>query len=143
MSKRHIPASLRRKVAEQAEYRCGYCQTAQAYSGVQLHVEHIIPLAAGGRTIESNLWLACALCNSYKGARTHGIDPTTSQSIPLYNPRVQNWFDHLPGVIMVCPSSVKLPAGVQPLPRFNSITIMSLRLARIGSGSDGTLPLNR
>ncbi|MCK6621902.1 MAG: HNH endonuclease [Calditrichaceae bacterium] len=94
MSQRHIPASLRRKVAEQAEYRCGYCQTAQAYSGVQLHVEHIIPLAAGGRTIESNLWLACALCNSYKGARTHGIDPTTSQSIPLYNPRVQNWFDH-------------------------------------------------
>lgn len=94
MSQRHISASLRRKVAERAGYRCGYCQTAQAYSGVQLHVEHIIPLAAGGRTIESNLWLACALCNSYKGARTHGIDPTTSQSIPLYNPRVQSWFDH-------------------------------------------------
>lgn len=94
MSRSHIPDSLRRAVAEQAGYRCGYCQTAQSYSGVQLHIEHIIALAAGGLTTESNLWLACALCNGYKGARTHGLDPITTEVVPLFNPRTQNWFDH-------------------------------------------------
>jgi 5-methylcytosine-specific restriction endonuclease McrA len=31
-----------------------------------MHIEHIIPLARGGRSDESNLCLACAWCNSYE-----------------------------------------------------------------------------
>jgi hypothetical protein len=94
MKRRYIPIFLRRKVAKQAGDRCGYCQTAQEYSGVKLHVEHIIPLARGGKNIESNLWLACALCNGYKGQQTDGIDPLTGKRIALFNPRTQIWSEH-------------------------------------------------
>jgi 5-methylcytosine-specific restriction endonuclease McrA len=65
MSRPYIPESLRRIVAEQAMYRCGYCQTVQAISAIKLHVEHILPVSLGGQTVESNLWLACAMCNDY------------------------------------------------------------------------------
>lgn len=91
---RYIPSSLRHAVAAQAGFRCGYCQTAQQYSGVQLHIEHIVPLSGGGETVESNLWLACALCNGYKGAQTHGFDPVSSERVLLFNPRAQKWLDH-------------------------------------------------
>ena len=63
-----VPKALRRKVAEAARHRCGYCLTSQQVSGAQMHVEHIIPLARGGSSDEDNLWRACAWCNSYKGA---------------------------------------------------------------------------
>jgi hypothetical protein len=94
MSRPYIPPSLRRIVADQAGQRCGYCQTAQAYSGGQLHIDHVIPFAAGGQTIESNLWLACGLCNRYKGTKTHALDPVTNEIVPLFNPRLQVWWEH-------------------------------------------------
>ncbi len=59
-----------------------------------LHVEHIIPLAAGGNSDEENLWLACPLCNGFKGSQTHHPDPETGEAAPLFNPRRQNWRDH-------------------------------------------------
>lgn len=52
-----------------------------------LIIEHIIPLAAGGSSELDNLWLACDLCNSCKGARTHAIDPLTGQTAALFHPR--------------------------------------------------------
>ncbi len=94
MGRPYIPESLRRAVAEQAMYRCGYCQTAQAISGMKLHVEHILPVSLDGQTVESNLWLACAMCNDYKGAQTHAIDPISGERVPLFNPRTQKWSDH-------------------------------------------------
>lgn len=94
MSRPYIPESLRLVVAEQARYRCGYCQTAQSVSGIKLHVEHILPVSLDGQTIESNLWLACAMCNDYKGAQTHAIDPISREQVSLFNPRTQRWPDH-------------------------------------------------
>jgi len=95
MSKRSsIPAHLRRQVAEEARHRCGYCLTIEKYSGKQMHIEHIIPLAAGGSSERENLWLACALCNSYKGSKTHAPDPITGRTTPLFNPRTQVWSEH-------------------------------------------------
>ena len=34
-----------------------------------IHIEHIMPLAAGGETIEDNLWLSCLLCNGHKATK--------------------------------------------------------------------------
>jgi len=48
MSQVYIPAEMRRRVAEEARYRCGYSLTLQAIIGMPLHIEHIIPLAACG-----------------------------------------------------------------------------------------------
>jgi len=94
MSRPYIPAAVRRRVAESARYRCGFCQTQQTIVGVPLHVEHIFPLAAGGTSNEDNLWLACPVCNNYKGTQTHAPDPDTDDEVPLFNPRTQTWTDH-------------------------------------------------
>lgn len=51
-------------------------------------------VAAGGSSDEENLWLACAWCNGYKLDRTHGYDPLSQQTVPLFNPRHQVWSDH-------------------------------------------------
>lgn len=94
MSRTRIPRELRRRVEAAARLRCGYCQTQQIVVGYPLHVEHIIPEAAGGPSVEENLWLACSVCNNTKGVQTTAQDPLTGQPVPLYNPRSQAWSDH-------------------------------------------------
>lgn len=59
-----------------------------------LHVEHIIPVAAGGSSAEDNLWMACPLCNGYKGTQTQATDPGSGERVPLFNPRRQVWEEH-------------------------------------------------
>jgi HNH endonuclease len=59
-----------------------------------MHVEHIIPLVAGGTSEEENLWLACPLCNGYKSTRTHSLDPETGEEVTLFNPRRHVWIEH-------------------------------------------------
>jgi hypothetical protein len=60
----------------------------------RLEIEHIVPLAKGGKSDEANLWLACPLCNAHKGAKVDAIDPTTGGRVPLFNPRTQMWHEH-------------------------------------------------
>lgn len=60
----------------------------------RLEIEHIIPLSLGGETEEGNLWLACPLCNRYKGSKTTAFDPQTGQEVQLFNPRQQDWQQH-------------------------------------------------
>ena len=90
----YIPLSIRRQVEEDARQRCGYCLTPRIFTAKRLHVEHIIPLAAGGSSDLDNLWLACDLCNNCKSVRTHGIDPITQETVPLFHPRQQLWNIH-------------------------------------------------
>ena len=59
-----------------------------------MQIEHIIPRARGGNSDEVNLWLACAWCNSCKGASTHATDPLSDKQVPLFNPRTQIWAEH-------------------------------------------------
>jgi len=90
----YISKTLRRKIADAANHQCGYCLTNQKISGAQMHLEHVIPRSLGDPSDESNLWLACAWCNSYKGVQTHATDTVTQQETPLFNPITQNWFKH-------------------------------------------------
>ncbi|MGH2515163.1 MAG: HNH endonuclease [Ktedonobacterales bacterium] len=60
----------------------------------RLEIEHIIPLANGGSDDETNLWLACPICNGHKSDKTEGFDPVTQAVVPLFNPRMQPWWDH-------------------------------------------------
>ena len=94
MSKIYISVVKRQRVAVAAKHRCGYCQTQEMIIGMPLHIEHIIPSAAGGSSEEENLWLACPRCNQYKGERTHAVDEQTALRLPLFNPRTQKWKEH-------------------------------------------------
>lgn len=59
-----------------------------------MEIEHILPVALGGRTEHNNLWLACSLCNQHKGVRVIAPDPLTDELVSLFNPRQQRWGDH-------------------------------------------------
>ncbi|MBX3015177.1 MAG: HNH endonuclease [Caldilineaceae bacterium] len=94
MSHTYIPKPLREQVRSEARNRCGYCQTQQDIVGIQLHIEHLLPEAAGGMTVLANLWLACSECNNHKGAQIDAIDPVSAERVSLFNPRFQQWGEH-------------------------------------------------
>jgi hypothetical protein len=89
-----ISRTVRQRVRQQAGNRCGYCLSPQQYVFAPLEIEHIIPAALGGSDHESNLWLACRMCNNYKSARIAHIDPQTGALVRLFNPRRQHWPMH-------------------------------------------------
>ncbi|MEH1916188.1 HNH endonuclease [Nostoc sp.] len=89
-----IPEQVRAQIRIQANNQCGYCLSLQKYVLGILEIEHIIPKAAGGTDDEENLWLACRLCNAYKGIQTHAKDPITNRKVKLFNPRQQKWSRH-------------------------------------------------
>jgi hypothetical protein len=94
MGRAYIPVEVDKRIREQARHRCGYCLSPQHLVMARLEIEHIIPLAKGGTDDESNLWLACPLCNSHKSDKIAGVDPLTGEIQSLFNPRLQNWFEH-------------------------------------------------
>jgi len=90
-SRRKIPVALERKIRQQARHRCGYCLSSELLLGMPMEIEHLHPIAAGGLSIEENLWLSCRRCNEFKGVQTQAIDPDTLEPVALFNPRQQNW----------------------------------------------------
>jgi hypothetical protein len=94
MSRTYLPQALRQKVAAQAQYRCGYCLTAEAVVGTPMELEHLLPESLGGLTEEDNLWLACSLGNDSKNNRIAGLDPVTGEVVRLFDPRHQVWREH-------------------------------------------------
>ena len=57
-------------------------------------VDHIVARKHGGRTIGSNLALACLYCNRFKGPNIAGIDPATHKLCRLFHPRLHRWDWH-------------------------------------------------
>jgi 5-methylcytosine-specific restriction endonuclease McrA len=94
MTRKPIPSELDRRIRTAARNRCGYCCSPQHLVMARLEIEHIVPLGKGGTSEESNLWLACPICNGHKSDKTEAIDPETQMVVVLFNPRTQNWNDH-------------------------------------------------
>ena len=92
--RRKIPIALRRKIREQARFRCGFCLCSEVLIGMSMEFEHIHTLASGGDTTEKNLWLSCRRCNEAKGRQLKAVDPEASDIVALFNPREQRWEDH-------------------------------------------------
>ena len=59
---------LRKKIAERDNYTCQNCGKYMP-DGVGLHIDHIVPVIKGGKTVESNLQVLCSKCNGRKGGR--------------------------------------------------------------------------
>jgi hypothetical protein len=120
--KARVPRRLRERVARAAGYRCGYCRSPQSIAGFRLTVEHVIPEAKGGETVEQNLWLACHACNEFKGARVQGRDPVTGKRVRLWSPRQQRWTDHF--------SWVESGTEIMGLTPAGRATVVALQLNR-------------
>ena len=60
----------------------------------RLHIDHLVPLTRGGTDDETNLWLACPICNGHKADKITETDPETGAVAPLFNPRAQAWSDY-------------------------------------------------
>jgi hypothetical protein len=89
-----ISKERRQSLLQKAQFRCGYCLTQEVVSGISLTVEHLVPKSSGGTDDEENLWISCRLCNEAKGIQRTGVDPTTQQHVPLFNPRTEIWLAH-------------------------------------------------
>ena len=68
-----VGKKLRFEILKRDEFKCRYCGRSQA-DGATIHVDHVIPVATGGRNDPENLVTACADCNLGKSARMIG-DP--------------------------------------------------------------------
>lgn len=64
-----VNAGLRYRVLKRDNHRCVACGATPEKDGVTLHVDHIIPVAKGGKTVLENLQTLCAPCNLGKGYR--------------------------------------------------------------------------
>jgi HNH endonuclease len=89
-----IPNSLRQLVIQRAKDRCEYCCLSQAGQAATFHIDHIIPVVAGGATTSDNLALACVSCSLRKSARQTVTDPETNKEVPIFNPRPQVWIEN-------------------------------------------------
>lgn len=78
-----IPARVAALVRARAAGRCEYCHAPQLLVGQAFHIDHVIPLAAGGQTTDSNLCLSCAHCNLAKAHRRHGHRSAQRATSPL------------------------------------------------------------
>jgi HNH endonuclease len=94
MPREYLSAEVEQRVRAAARHRCGYCLSPQRLVMARLEIEHIIPIARGGTSDESNLWLSCPLCNRAKGDRIAAMDPDTRAEVSLFDPRTQRWSEH-------------------------------------------------
>lgn len=116
-----ISATLRRQVIERAGNRCEYCCLGQTGQEATFHIDHVVPLVAGGKTAVENLALACVSCSLRKGARIVSRDPQTGEHVPLFNPRIESWETHF------CWEGVWL-VGITPTGR---ATVLALSMNRL------------
>jgi hypothetical protein len=91
---KYISEQLRQHVRDEAGNRCGYCLSPQHLVLGTLEIEHIEPRSQGGAGDQSNLWLACRLCNNFKSDQTSAIDHESGERVALFNPRQQSWDEH-------------------------------------------------
>ena len=60
--------ALRQQSMERDQYTCQLCGKYMP-DEVGLQIDHIYPVAKGGKTVPSNLRVLCSKCNGHKGAR--------------------------------------------------------------------------
>jgi 5-methylcytosine-specific restriction endonuclease McrA len=68
--RRSLSKSVRFEVLKRDNHTCRYCGARPPHA--ELHVDHVEPVARGGRNDLENLATACSSCNAGKGARPLG-----------------------------------------------------------------------
>lgn len=62
-----MTAALRKSIAERDNYTCQICGKYMP-DGVGLHIDHIVPVKKGGKSVPSNLRVLCSKCNGRKSS---------------------------------------------------------------------------
>lgn len=113
----YVSVALRQYVMERAGGCCEYCRISERDRDYSFHVEHIIALSHGGKTIAENLALSCPSCNLFKGNNIAAADPETDEPTFLFHPRRQIWSEHF-----------RLNGGeIEPLTAVGRVTVARLR----------------
>lgn len=86
--------TTRQRVIDRAGGVCEYCHLPQSAYPVLFEIDHVIAKQHLGKTIFSNLALACLNDNGHKGPNIAGIDPVTRKLTRLFNPRCHKWHYH-------------------------------------------------
>jgi hypothetical protein len=129
-----MAASLTSHVRRRATGRCEYCRLPQQATSVPFEIDHIIARKHGGRTVVSNLDLACWYCNSSKSSDIAGLDPPTKKLTRLFNPRRHQWAWHFrwDGPILIGRTAIgRTTIGVL---RINDEAAVTLRESLIAEG---------
>jgi hypothetical protein len=114
----------RARVAERAQACCEYCRSQERFSPDSFSVEHIIPLARGGKDSFANLAFACQGCNNRKYTSVEAFDAISQMVVPLFNPRKHKWTEHF-----AWSADGSLILGLTPVGR---VTVEKLQLNRAG-----------
>lgn len=72
-----VSDSLRYDIMNRDNFTCVLCG-ASARQGVRLHVDHIIPIAKGGKSTPDNLRTLCERCNVGKSDKIEGLAQTVA-----------------------------------------------------------------
>jgi hypothetical protein len=94
----YISVEMQNQIAKRAGFRCEYCLLHERYSFLSFHIEHIISVKHGGKTVLSNLAYSCPLCNLYKGTDIAIFTSETSGLVRFFNPRIDLWTEHFRNV---------------------------------------------
>jgi len=90
-----MQSAVRSAVRRRARSCCEYCKFPEKRAiVVPFQIEHILARQHGGRTVLSNLALACHHCNLHKGPNLTGIDPLSGELVRLFHPRHMKWERH-------------------------------------------------
>ncbi|MGB3787376.1 MAG: HNH endonuclease signature motif containing protein [Phormidesmis sp.] len=127
MSRQYIPVEQQREIIQRSNRRCEYCKSHMDYSPQSFAIEHVMPVARGGKTEIDNLAFACGGCNGHKYTKTEAVDDLSRSGVPLYNPRKQSWYDHF----VWSPDLSKI-VGITAIGR---ATVIALKVNRIGNAN--------
>jgi hypothetical protein len=86
--------SLAEFVRQRAQNCCEYCRMPQIYDEIPFEVDHIVAEQHGGKTVPSNLALACFADNHHEGPNLAGVDPKSRKRAWLFHPRRHGWARH-------------------------------------------------
>ena len=90
-----ISSALRKEVRERAKACCEYCLLPEGQAFFPHEPDHVVATKHGGESTLDNLALACFDCNRFKGSDMASIDPESHKLTRLFNPRTQEWSEHL------------------------------------------------
>jgi hypothetical protein len=142
-----LPTHLRQQVRQRANYLCEYCHTNERWQYVRFTIDHVVPVSEGGGETLENLALACFHCNRRKSNNQTAIDPESSASVQLFNPRLQDWSEHFiwsTDGLLVMPQTHSGRATVALL-ELNRERILEIRRAdvEVGRHPPGNDPIQR